>query len=192
MASISRNDVVQNFTQYAGFKPSDIKQQKADPQLGALLAADVRDLYTAFIGGSTDQKTQSLSQKFFTEQGFSANNSFSKSLTNMKALLELHGLEAHIPTVDYVQQMVLQGNKTKASNAAAAAETITHRSPVGYMATQSGEVVEKDVLRKTGADPRQAQLADLMYRETKPVEVSQDGRTVTTQDGQKHNVKHFG
>lgn len=191
MASVSRNDVVENFSLYSQHKTSDIKSQKPDPQLGKMLAAEVGDLYTAFVGGPSDQTTQSISQEFFTKQGYSANSNFSKSLTNMKALLELHGLDSHIPTVDYVQKMVLQGNATKASTASAA-ETVTRGPRVGYMATQSGEVVEKKtVLKKTFADPRQAQLADLMYREAKPIEVSSDGKTVTTQDGKKHNVKQY-
>lgn len=153
-----------------------------------MLKADVSDLYSAFIGGPTDQTTQSISQEFFTKQAYSANSSFSKSLTNLKALLELNGLDSHIPTVDYVQKMVLQGNQTKAS-AAAAAETVTREPQARFMRREDGFVVEtRDVMRITRADPRQAAFVDSLRGQRQTVQVSEDGRRVTTQDGKTHDV----
>lgn len=187
MAAISRNDVIQNLSVYSEITQSDVDSIIPSPTPIPSLAGEVRDLYSAFVGGPTDQRTQSQSQEFFAQRSYKDNSAFGKSLDMMKAVLLKHNMNDHVPTVDYIKGMVLTGIDAHAS--ATAAETVTREPQARYMRREDGTVVEtRDVMRITRADPRQAAFVDTLRGPRQSVQVSEDGRRVTTQDGKTHDV----
>lgn len=187
MASISRNDVVQNLSIYSQITQSDIDMITPSSSPIPEIAAEVRDLYSAFVGGPSDATTQSLSQEFFARRKYSENNSFGKSLDTLKAVLLKHNMDDYVPTVDHVKGMVTKGIQTHAS--AAAAETVTREPQARFMRREDGSVVEtRDVMRITKADPRQAAFVDSLRGPRQSVQISEDGSRVTTEDGKTHTV----